>query len=660
LADSITASEQENIDANVIMDNIDEELIKTIEKDGIFPVDLTNPEINKVYKKYGKDFKDLAVRSVKTKFGVVHKGKWTETIYKKLKIKIIDKVDTELKNINPEHEAVPITFNCVVLGVDQRKAYVKSATVQCPQCSSIDFIRADKDRGLRAPRCWNGSCRGVTMIIVPKDLKTGYIQTVVIQEPMEDVRKNSPVIFSAKLLDWDVGEAYMGQKKRITGMFKTVVTDSKKNEYEINIEVIDMTDLDDVKLVMPPKEDIEKWKKDKDEKDYLDKVIQSYAPHILGHRNIKLSILLQLVGGSKNKNIREWINLFLVGDPGVAKTELLKFGELCTQKSVYTTGKGTTAAGLTAGMVKQANGTSILQAGVYPLCNNGYAYVDEFDKMSHEDQSVMHTVMEHGEVNRAVAGINVSLPAKVPTLAAANPKYGAYDEKLTLIENIQVPTPLLTRFDMIWLMRDKVDNIMDTKKAQHILETFRGERKESESYLNLKQLLGFINYCKHIQPVLTEETEQKLIKFYNTLRGATKGSENEMIPINPRHLQSLVRLSTAHAKLFFRDKVTVEDVDCIIELYKDMLLSFGKKLEDDGFVQVDLQGSKKLDMEHQFEECWRAVADKKGSVSESELYTELQAVYNWDSKKFNKKIYEMRERKGEIYVTDGRLNWKMQ
>jgi len=280
--------------------------------------------------------------------------------------------------------------------------------------------------------------------------------------------------------------------------------------------------------------------------------------------------------------------------------------------------------------------------------------------MSHEDQSVMHTVMEHGEVNRAVAGINVSLPAKVPTLAAANPKYGAYDDKLTLIENIMVPTPLLTRFDMIWLMRDKVDSIMDTQKAQHILETFRGERKQDDSYLNLKQLLGFVNYCKHLQPVLTEETEKKLVKFYNQLRNATKGNENEMIPINPRHLQSLVRLSTAHAKLFFRDKVIVEDVDCIIDLYKDMLLSFGKKLEDDGFVQVDLSGSKKLDEEHQFEECWRAVADKNGAVSEADLYVQLRNHYNWDSKKFNKKVYEMRERKGEIYVTEGRLHWKMQ
>jgi len=447
-------------DGNIVADNIDQELLKKIEVDGTFPIDLTNPEINKLYKKYGKEFKPLTVMVVKSLLGVIHKGVWTETKYKKLKVKLVDKVDIEIKEINPEHENRPITFNCVVLGVDQRKAYVKSGTVQCPQCSATDVVKADKYRRLSIPRCWNGSCRGVTMLLDPHDLNTGYIQTVVIQEPMENVSKNSPVIFSAKLLDWDVGEAYMGQKKRITGMFKTVVTDSKKNEYEINIEVIDMTDLDDVKLIMPPKEDIEKWHKDKDNKDYLDNVIQSYAPHILGHRNIKLSILLQLVGGSKNPNIREWINLFLVGDPGVAKTELLKFGELCTQKSVYTTGKGTTAAGLTAGMVKQANGTSILQAGVYPLCNNGYAYVDEFDKMSHEDQSVMHTVMEHGEVNRAVAGINVSLPAKVPTLAAANPKYGAYDEKLTLIENIQVPTPLLTRFDMIWLMRDKVDNLI--------------------------------------------------------------------------------------------------------------------------------------------------------------------------------------------------------
>jgi len=651
---------EDQLNANIIADNINRELLKNTKNGETFEIDVSNGEIKELYKKLGKDFKPLAVRTIRALLGVIHQGVWTETKFADLKVKIVDNIDIELKDIIPKHENIPKTFNCVVLGVDQRKTYVKSGTVQCLQCDKQEPIQCDKYRRLPQKRCWNKGCKGNVMILNPHGLNTGSIQTIVIQEPMEDVRQNSPVTFAAKLLDRDVGDAYMGQKKKVTGMFKTVVTDSKRNEFEVNIEFIDMTDLDDVKLVIPPKENIEKWENDSKEKDYLDKVIQSYAPHILGHRNIKLSILLQLVGGSINENIREWINIFLVGDPGVAKTELLKFGELCTQKSVYTTGKGTTAAGLTAGMVKQPNGTSILQAGVYPLCHNGYAYVDEFDKMSHEDQSVMHTVMEHGQVNRAVAGINVSLPAKVPTLAAANPKYGAYDAKLTLIENIMVPTPLLTRFDMIWLMRDKVDNIMDTKTAEHILATFMGKSREEDTYLSLRELLGYINYCKSLQPIITEQVNKKLVTFYNQLRKATKGEDNEMIPINPRHLQSLVRLSTAHAKLFFRKEVTKEDVDCIIDLYKDMLLSFGKKLEDDGFVQVDLSGTKKLDEDHQFEECWRAVADKDGRVSESDLFKKLQEIYKWESKKFNKRMFNMKERQGEIYVTDGRLNWKMQ
>jgi len=563
----------------------------------------------------------------------------------------------KLRDITPKFENKEIEFDCIILGVSDRKTYVKKGTVECPSCHTRNDIECDKFRRIHIPRCTVRVCHGITKQLDPSTVITGYIQTIMIQEPIEEVENNSPIRFVAKLVDSDVGEAYMGQKKNVKGMFKTVLVDSKKNEFDINIEVIKMDDLDDVDLVLPTPIQIEKWNREKSDEGFLDKIIDSYAPHILGYRNIKKSILLHLVGGNTSKEIRGWINLFLVGDPGVAKTELLKFGEAITQKSVYTTGKGTTAAGLTAGMVKLPDGTSILQAGVYPLCNGGHVYVDEFDKMGLEDRSVMHTVMEHGEVTRAVAGINVRLPAKVATLAAANPKYGAYDPDIDFLENIDVPTPLLSRFDMTWLIIDKVDTILDTKKAQHILDTFKGKAITRSVYMSERTLMSYLNYVRRIEPTINDPLiDEKIKTFYNHLRAAVQKDRENIIPINPRHLQSLVRLSIAHAKLYLRDRVTVEDVQSIIELYEEMLLSFGKKLEESGFTQTTL--SKKKNVEKDFVEAWCDVADDGGFVKVDELHDVLIKDFKWEEKQYNQYWYDMTEKKKDILQKGGRWKWQ--
>ena len=217
------------------------------------------------------------------------------------------------------------------------------------------------------------------------------------------------------------------------------------------IDVSYIEDLDDVKLVKPTDSELKKLKEDSKEPDFINNVVRSYAPHIYGYSQIKKSLLLQLAGGVNGKR-RGDINVLLVGDPSMAKSELLKFGKKITQTSIYTSGKGTSSAGLTIGMVKLSDGTMIAQAGVLPLCSGGFAFIDEFDKMNKLDRSSMHEAMEQQTVSRAVAGTNLTLPAKTSILAAANPKFGKYDPAESLGENINVPPALLSRFDLIWLI----------------------------------------------------------------------------------------------------------------------------------------------------------------------------------------------------------------
>ena len=180
--------------------------------------------------------------------------------------------------------------------------------------------------------------------------------------------------------------------------------------------------------------------------------------------------------------------------------------------------EGTSAAGLTIGMVKLADGTMIAQAGVLPLCSGGFAFIDEFDKMNKLDRSSMHEAMEQQTVSRAVAGVNLTLPAKTSILAAANPKFGKYDAKESLGENINVPPALLSRFDLIWLIKDKVDASLDMAKANHILDTYSDDRKIEKPMLAPRELMAYINYVREQKPVLSSETRREVLKIYEKMR----------------------------------------------------------------------------------------------------------------------------------------------
>jgi len=648
---------EKDADAVLILSKFNDDLVKDLEPKGTFFINVNDKEISKLFHKYGSGFLKLCRQTLEYALTKHHQGVFVSHLFKEMRIKLIDDVDVKLRMIAPKHEGVPVTFNCMVMAVGPRKSYIKKGVFKCPTCEDAETLKCDDTRKIRIPRCGRRACRGARYEIQPNDLETGYIQTVIIQELMEEVENNTPVMFTAKLVDFDVGEAYMSQKKKITGVFRTVVTDPKKNEFDINIDVIGMENLDDITPLKPTDKQLEKFKEDSKGKDFMDKLGKSFAPHIFGHDMIKQSLILTMVGGTKQPNIRHWINTFLIGDPSTAKTELLKFAQVISPKAIYTTGKGSTAAGLTAGMVKQSDGTSMCMAGVYPLCHLGLAAIDEFDKMDKSDYSVMHETMEHGTVSKTVSGIVVTLPAQTTTLAAANPKFGRYDPDMTVRENIDLPEPILTRMDMIWLILDKVDMVLDTKKAQHILNTFRHKTRERKTYLTAKQLMSFINHVKGLEPELSDEVERYLIEFYNELRENSAKDKDNTISIYTRHLQALTRLTLAHAKVHFKKICDKSDVDAVFDMYREMFKSFGKDM-DKGFTQMDIFGDKKLDIEQQFRECWRKVADDNGSVASTDLCKCLSEVHKWEQKMFDRYWYEVQYKKKLIlHAGGGRWKW---
>jgi len=311
--------------------------------------------------------------------------------------------------------------------------------------------------------------------------------------------------------------------------------------------------------------------------DVYQRLIDSFAPHIQGQSLIKEAILLLIVGSTQRllgdgSKIRGDINVFLVGDPGTAKSEMLKFCARIAPRGLYTSGRGSTAAGLTAAVVRDKTGIMMLEAGAVVLGDQGLVCIDEFDKMKPEDRSALHEVMEQQSASIAKGGIVATLNARTSILAAANPMYGKYDPFKNITENVALPIPLLTRFDLIFVVRDIPSKERDRNIARHIIGLHRHSSSETKSLIDIDIFTKYLAYCKKADPLLTPEAEEKILEYYLKMRNV---ESEEMITVTPRQLGGLIRLATARARLLMKDQVDAEDADRAIFLIQSMLEDAG-------------------------------------------------------------------------------------
>jgi replicative DNA helicase Mcm len=363
----------------------------------------------------------------------------------------------------------------------------------------------------------------------------------------------------------------------------------------------------------------------------------------------------------------------LVGDPGVAKSQLLRYVHRIAPRSVYTTGKGTTSAGLTASATRdEYDGRWTLEAGALVLADKGIALVDEIDKMRAEDRGALHEAMEQQTVSVAKAGINAVLRARCALLGAANPKYGRFDRYAPIAEQIDLSPTLLSRFDLIFVMTDEPDEVRDRELAKHILDAHElGEKLEKlrniisteysrekleidakriEPAINPELLRKYIAYAKRtVFPVLTEEAKEKIVEFYLSLRSKVK--ENSPVPVTARQLEALIRLAEASARLRLRDHITLDDVQRVIGIVR-------KSLEQ---IAIDPETGE-IDIDYAFTGTSKTQRDRimiiKRIVDElSELHEkgapedeilDLAEEQGISREKAKEIIYKMRE-KGELY-----------
>lgn len=295
----------------------------------------------------------------------------------------------------------------------------------------------------------------------------------------------------------------------------------------------------------------------------------SIAPSIYGHDEIKAVIAMSLLGGShyesSGSHHRGDIHVLLMGDPGTAKSQFLKYAELIAPRAVFTSGKGASAVGLTAAVHRDpVSGEWTLEGGALVLADGGVCLIDEFEKMSSVDRDSIHETMEQQTISIAKAGINTSLQARCSIIAACNPISGRYDQTLTFTQNSGLSDPIVSRFDVLCVVRDVVDPINDEQMSDFILRQRRGMSVE-EGHISQDLLKKYIAYAKeHCEPKISNADKGKLVDVYATVRheSVLRGGT----PITVRSVESIVRLSEAHAKLHLRENVIQEDIDFAISV----------------------------------------------------------------------------------------------
>jgi replicative DNA helicase Mcm len=520
-------------------------------------------------------------------------------------------LEIPLRGLRSKHIDNLIWTKGILVRISAIRPKLVKATFECMICGT-QFEVPQLTSRIKWPKfCINKRCKAKTISdfrLISKKSEFIDWQHIMIQEIPEDLPPGRIPRSIPALLTFDLVDIVKpGDRVQIMGIFKSVLAQSHKSlnstlfKTYLDVNYIDPEDKSE-DIIELSKEDKKKIDDLSKEPLIQRKIARSIAPIIYGRDDLKMACALSLFGGTRRIRPgggykRGDIHILFVGDPGTGKSEILKSTIEVSPRGLYTSGKGSTAVGLTAAVIKDSEtGQMNLEAGAVVLANGGIAAIDEFDKMDTADRSALHEAMEQQTVSIAKAGIVATLKAQTAIIAAANPYSGRYDRYKTPTQNIRLPPSLLSRFDLIFVVVDRPDPADDAQMAEFILRNsmFDSDDSSENNYDKISPISSELlkKYIKHARrnynPILTDEAKEKIKEFYLELRGKYE-SEDAIISILARNLDALVRLSEAYAKMALRNKVSKEDVEEIIKL-------FNRYLKDTGYDET----SGKIDMDRIF------------------------------------------------------------
>ncbi|MEM1535604.1 MAG: minichromosome maintenance protein MCM [Candidatus Pacearchaeota archaeon] len=506
----------------------------------------------------------------------------------------------KIREIRAKHINQLLVLDGIVRQASEVRPQVVNAKFECPSCGTIIAVLQLEKKFREPSRCSCGRKTGFKLL--SKELVDA--QRIVIEESPESLTGGEQPRRISVFLKEDLVEPKMeertnpGSRVRVIGILKelpiTLTTGGISTRFDFIIEANNILPLEETYEELEISEEEEAQIKElASDPEIYKKLIASIAPSIFGYDEIKLAIALQLLGGVKKRKSdgtfsRGDIHILLVGDPGTAKSVMLKFVSSIAPKGRYVVGKAATQAGITATVVRDEflRGWA-LEAGAMVLANKGLVCIDEMEKMTEQDRSAMHEALEQQTVTISKANVQATLRAETSVLGAANPKFGRFDPYQPVAQQIEMSPTLINRFDLIFVLKDIPEKLKDEAIATHVLREHKGSSIRAP--IEPELLKKYIAYARQkVFPELTEEAIDEIKKFYVDLRNLPSVSEDLIrpIPISARQLEALIRLSEASARARLSKKVTREDAKRAIQIMQFYLHQVGIDRET-GSIDID-------------------------------------------------------------------------
>ncbi len=508
-----------------------------------------------------------------------------------------------IRNLRARHLNRMVAIEGLVKKVTPVKPRMTMALYTCARCGSAIWQPQDGmilQEPLMCPNP-NGSCNKSANRFILDEEQSVYTDTqkVEIQESPEGLKGGAQPQRLGGYIDDDIaGVVTPGNRITVNGIIRSAEKDSRNKTtiFDVYVDVVSIEfeqhEYDEIQITEDDEKAIIEMSKDPD---LFQNIIASISPTIKGMSEEKAAIALQLFGGTRKvmddgSVIRGDIHILIMGDPGVAKSQILRYMSSLAPRGIYASGKSASGAGLTAAAVRdEFTGEWALEAGALVLADKGLACIDELDKMSAEDRSSLHEAMESQRISVAKAGITASLQCRCSMLAAANPKLGRFDlENNTIVSQIDLPPALMSRFDLIFVRTDKPDEKRDRDITEHILKVHRrGEALQVDETAELEgvdlrrirentqaitprydveTLRKYVAYSKRIIPVMRQEAVDMIEEDYMSIRRS--GDDSGSVPITARQLEAYVRLSEASARMRLSPVVEAQDAKRAIDLVR--------------------------------------------------------------------------------------------